>query len=264
MAYKLYTFRNLAEQEEHQWSCRALSDEVDVCGHRTLARLFERYLPREGLIIEAGCGLGGWVKYLTLRGYDIVGIDRDPSVIRRAKSADPEIPVEMGDIVKMRFSDGSVAACMSLGVIEHFEDGPRLPLSEIFRILAPGGVALLTVPTNCLARRLIVHPLRSAVLWMAKGLGREIYFGEYRYGRREIQNHIQKAGFKVVGFDWDDIEMADTERHIGIYADFPFLRAPHAAWRLNWLGRFYARLVRLLPAGFHVNGYFFVAQKTHS
>jgi SAM-dependent methyltransferase len=261
MAYKLYTLRDPAEQDKNQWFGRELLDEVEICEHRTLANLFEKFLPSQGLIVEAGCGLGGWVKFLRLKGYHIVGIDRDPNVIQRAKEADPEMPVEIGNVVKTSFADGSLAAWISLGVIEHFEEGPQASLAEGFRILAPGGVALITVPSNCLARRLIVHPLRSTLFWLLKCMGKRIFFGEYRYRQKEIESQIAKSGFRLIGFDWDEIKAADKERHIGIYADFPFLRSSHGVWRLNWLGRFYASIVRALPAGFHINGYFFVAQK---
>jgi SAM-dependent methyltransferase len=261
MTYKLHTIRNLSMQDKSQWSERSLADELDVCQHRTLAKLFERYLPRKGQIVEAGCGLGGWVKFLEMRGYSILGIDRDRSVVKRAKDADPKMPIEVGNIIKTRFADDSFSAYISLGVIEHFENGPQVPLSEAFRILSPGGVALITVPANCLARKLIVHPLRSVVLWLLKVKGNEIYFGEYRYNSREIRAYIEKVGFKIIGFDWDEIEATDTTRHIGIYADFPFMRASHGTWRLNTIGRIYRYIAQWISPKFHVNGYFFIAQK---
>ncbi len=263
MTYKLYTIRNLAKQDENQWSKRSQADELEVCRHRTLAKLFTTYLPKKDKILEAGCGLGGWVKFLKGNGYSITGIDRNGDLINKIKRHDPELPVDKGDILNIGLDDSALSAYISLGVLEHFEEGPQQPLKEAFRVLAPGGIALISVPSNCLARKLIVHPLRSMVLRLLERRGHKTYFGEYRYDQHEIRNHIEDTGFKIIGSHWDEIIETDRSRHIGIYADFPFMRAPNGAWRLNFLGRVYTAIVRCLSPEFHVSAYLFVGRKPY-
>lgn len=261
MAYKLYTPRNHAQQEIHQWATRDLMDEVEVCGHRTLATLFEQYLPKEGTILEAGCGLGGWVRYLRDKGYDVVGLDRDANVVRRAREADPTLPVETGDITRLRWRDNELAGYISLGVIEHFEEGPQPALAEAFRVLKPGGRAIITVPALSTGRRILVHPLRSTVLGILRMTNNPVWFGEYRYSRNEVEGFITGAGFRVIGRELDEIKPGDPSRHIGIYADFPFMRAPGGAWRLNALGRGFASVAKVFGPAAFVNGWFTAVEK---
>src|SRR5437899_1039412 len=110
MSYKQYTIRSASEQTAHQWINRDLAGELQLCERRVLGPLFERHLPRDGVICEAGCGIGGWVKQLGRAGYEVVGIDWYPAVVQAAKTTDPTLPVEVGDVRGLRFADGQLAA----------------------------------------------------------------------------------------------------------------------------------------------------------
>ena len=55
--------------------------------------------------------------------------------------------MERGDITSMRFPAGSVDYFICFHVLEHIPD-ERLALSEIHRVLKPGGVAVLQVPVD--------------------------------------------------------------------------------------------------------------------
>ena len=81
-----------------------------------IADLFERYLPKEGKILEAGCGLGPIVYILKKKGYDILGIDFARETIEFVKSRLPEMPVEAGDVFSLNYSDSSFAGYISWGV----------------------------------------------------------------------------------------------------------------------------------------------------
>ncbi|OPX25693.1 MAG: hypothetical protein B1H05_03480, partial [Candidatus Cloacimonas sp. 4484_140] len=112
-------------------------------------------------ILEAGCGLGGWVIYLKERGYDILGLEYETFIIERSKQYDPEIPIIKGDINALDFPNDYFDSYISLGVIEHFEEGPQKALSEAYRVLKPNGLAFITVPYLTVLRKLIAHPLRE-------------------------------------------------------------------------------------------------------
>ena len=157
---KIYTIRNLNQQQEYMWSASKVEDEVSVCGLRHIEELFLRYLPKGEKILEAGCGLGAWVVYLGERGYDIDGIDHDGRVIDRLKAWQPSLPVFQGDISQLSYADGSIGAYISLGVMEHFEDGCDAALAEAHRVLKPGGLLFFTVPIDNIFRKIVAHPLR--------------------------------------------------------------------------------------------------------
>jgi SAM-dependent methyltransferase len=260
MSYKLYTIRDHSGQDQHQWQNRSLDDELAMCDERTLADIFEAHLPREGLILEAGCGLGAWVKWLNGHGRSAIGLDRYADIVRRARELG--VDVRQGEITDLReFATGSLAAYVSLGVIEHFEQGPAPAIREALRVLRPGGVAVFTTPAATALRTLIVHPLRSAVLAALRAAGRKTFFGEYRFTRDELVAHVRSGGFEILRTDVDEMKPG-AGRHIGLFADFPVLRASGGHFRLNGPGRWLLGLLeRTLPRSAYSSAYCVVARK---
>lgn len=260
MSYKLYTIRDHGGQDHHQWHNRTLDDEVAMCDERSLADIFEEYLPRDGLILEAGCGLGAWVRWLNTHGRRAVGLDRYPDIVRRAREMG--VDVREGDITHLReFETGSLAAYVSLGVIEHFEDGPAPAIREALRVLRPGGIAVFTTPAATALRSVIVHPLRSAFLAALRAGGRKTYFGEYRFTRDELMGYVRGGGFEILRTDVDEMKPG-AGRHIGLYADFPVLRASRGHFGLNRAGRLVLGLLeRTLPPSAYASAYCVVGRK---
>ncbi len=161
-----------------------MAEYIGLCQLQTIEPLFRKYLPKGGQILEAGCGRGRWVLYLRGLGYDVAGIDLADSDLAAARAIDPSAPVERGDVLQAPFPDSSFDAVISLGVVEHFEGGPRQALAEVRRLLKPQGLFLVTVPTQNLVRYLVVDPIRTAVDLLRRLSGVRLAFGEYRYSRR--------------------------------------------------------------------------------
>jgi SAM-dependent methyltransferase len=66
---------------------------------RTLqAELIRRFIPAGSAILDAGCGFGEWVSYLRHAGYDAMGCDYSPELIRRWRQAYPDVPCTESDI----------------------------------------------------------------------------------------------------------------------------------------------------------------------
>ena len=67
----------------------------------------------------------------------------------------------------------SLGAYISLGVMEHFEDGCAAAMAEAFRVLKPGGLMFFTVPLENPFRKLFAHPSEMPT-WPGAGAGETI------------------------------------------------------------------------------------------
>jgi SAM-dependent methyltransferase len=159
-----------------------------------LLNIFHNYLPHNGKVIEAGCGLGQWVKILREEGYDIEGIDFSEETVRRTKRYDPSLSVRVGNILHLPYPDNHFAGCISLGVVEHLEEGPENALKEAHRVLSAKGTLLVSVP--------YINPLRK--LKGAVGVYRyrnEKQIGEfhqYCFTKTEFTSILRDSGFRVI------------------------------------------------------------------
>jgi len=248
---KIYTIRDVPQQQAHLWEEQRIKDEVEACEERGIQHYFSRYLPKNEDILEAGCGLGAWVIFLQKKGYRIAGIDNNREVIERLKQWNPSLNVSCGDIEHLPCADKTLGAYISLGVVEHFEEGPEKPLREAFRVLTDGGVIFLTVPFNNIFRKVVAHPLRSIYLLLHRLRGGNIYFAEYRYSEDEVKQMVEKVGFQILDRGIDDFE--PRTRSLALWSEFPLLRG-RQPYTLNLAGRVLAGFMnsvsrKILAAG---------------
>ena len=262
MSYKFVSAKTGHAHDESQWFGRSIEGELEAFAGRTLIKAFEKYLSNQkARILEAGCGLGAWCEWFRRRGFNIIGLEYFDDVVNLAKSIQPDIPVELGDVTEIKYESNSFEAYISLGVIEHFEQGPEDALAEAVRVLKPGGLAFITVPLLTPMRRFVAHPIRDIYFFLHKLRGKPSYFWEYRYTRKEIREYIEKAGFEVLEEGVDDYEKSEERRHIGIWADWFFLRQRSAEmWGLNLAGRLLLRILKLFPDSWYCSGWLVVAR----
>lgn len=103
-----------------------------------------------GSILDVGTG-PGWLLTKLHRlspGLELTGADISPSMVNKAQKnmersglAD-EIPIIESGVTDLAFDDGRFEAVVSTGSIHHWKD-PEAGLNEIFRVLKPGGFALI-------------------------------------------------------------------------------------------------------------------------
>ena len=261
MSYILYTFKNRDDQDIEQWNDRDLETEIQSYETRTIVPVFEQFIINSMKLIEAGCGLGGWVHYFSQKGNDIIGIEYDKRIVEKAKSFDSNINVINGDVNQLAYSDNSFDGYISLGVIEHFQYGPQKALLEAKRLIKPDGLMFLTVPLLTQSRRLFAHPLRNLYLKIYQLKGKSKYFGEYRYSKKELLSFLEACHFEVIYIGVDDYSKADRKRHIGLYADYFFLRQKRGKiWELNKIGMLILQIFRLFPPWFFCSGILVVAK----
>lgn len=112
-----------------------------------------KYLSPGSKILEGGCGKGQFVYSLQERGYEAYGIDFAENIIGRLRSIFPLHHFELGDVRSLPYPDNSFDGYWSLGVIEHFYEGPDAILKEMARVIRPGGYLFITFPHMSKLRR---------------------------------------------------------------------------------------------------------------
>ena len=96
-------------------------------------------------ILDIGCGTGHLAGELMQRGYTACGVDLSEAMVEYAREHYDRDRFRVGDIEQIPFPDNTFDAVMCLGVMEYLEkDEPAL--REIWRVLKPGGRAVITTP----------------------------------------------------------------------------------------------------------------------
>lgn len=147
--------------------------------------LFSRFikrmaLNREAAIIDIGISTGTNLQLLQSMGFiNFTGIDCNEDALNFCRQKG-FLSVRQGDACSLPLENESVDFVMATDILEHIEND-SLALQEIYRILKPGGMGLITVPTFML-------------LW---GLQDEISHHKRRYLLPPLIEMISKTGFAV-------------------------------------------------------------------
>ncbi|MGQ9661174.1 MAG: class I SAM-dependent methyltransferase [Kiritimatiellia bacterium] len=142
---------------QFEWKSEDFPALVESCSRDEVTPYLLEYLPRGGMILDAGCGLGRYVEFLTRRGYRVVGVEINMQTVASALKVAPHLDVRVGDVAALDFEPCFFDAVYSLGVLEHFAEGPIRVLHELWRVLKPGGMLLATVPSFNLVRQAKYH-----------------------------------------------------------------------------------------------------------
>lgn len=188
---------------DHSWADLSLEREIQMWDFYGLRPWILKYLPRYGKVLEAGCGLGRNVFYFRHLGVDIQGLDFSESGLKEALKWDRQqkshTPLVRGDVTQLPYPDDSLMGYVSLGVVEHFIEGPSRPLEEAFRVLKPGGVAIITTPNTSFYIRF--QTIRTTIKTLIKKIIRkkigERKFFQYWYSPKVLKNWVEKSGFNI-------------------------------------------------------------------
>ncbi|EKF50101.1 type 11 methyltransferase [Thermosipho africanus H17ap60334] len=161
------------------------------------------YIKREfkisnvGTIAEIGCGDGRILKLVgrDLNSKELIGIDISEKAIYKArKMFGNQMLLKLGSAVNVPIEDNYCDLVLSLGVIEHYrlKEDLEKSVKEIYRILKPGGIAVIMVP-NRISFGVIDRIIQQI-------------FGKWDYGYqkeltpKQLEKIIKKSGFSVIKY----------------------------------------------------------------
>ena len=115
-------------------------------------RLLKAYIAAKpwisGNLLEIGCGEGRGVEELLPLADSYLGLDKISEVIEMLQKKFPGVEFQQAVIPPfVGFEDNSFDTIVSFQVIEHIEND-KLFLQEIYRMLKPGGKAIISTPNN--------------------------------------------------------------------------------------------------------------------
>ena len=101
----------------------------------------------KGDLLEVGCGEGRGIDWMLPSVTSYSAIDKIETAVAELRKKYPAGKFTSGHLPPLPYADNSFDSLVSFQVIEHIQDDV-LFLKEIFRVLRPGGVALITTPNR--------------------------------------------------------------------------------------------------------------------
>lgn len=132
------------------------------------------------------------LQWAAAQGAVAFGVDISPPTVHLAREAFAGTPLRAAaaDVRALPYRTGSIDAVYSMGTIEHFDETEQA-VAEIFRVLKPGGRAIVGVPNR-------YDPfLRAPMVAVMSVLGLYAYGFEKSYSRRALREMLERAGFRV-------------------------------------------------------------------
>lgn len=111
-------------------------------------RIVDRFLARPSWIADLGCGPAQYALPLVRRRHRYLGIDITREIFRQiapALASHPDVAFIEASVEDLPLRDESVDMALLAGVIEYLSSEDKA-LGELYRILKPSGIAVLTFP----------------------------------------------------------------------------------------------------------------------
>lgn len=153
----------------------------------------------EQKVLELGCGEGYFTKEIIKSNATVVAIDISPDLLNKARQniTDSNVKFVEENAYAMSFKDGEFDGVVGSSVLHHLDI--ERAISEIYRVLLPGGVMAFTEPN-------MMNPqiaLQKNIPWLKRKLGDSP--DETAFFRWKITKLLKKYKFKnieVIPFDF--------------------------------------------------------------
>lgn len=173
-------YRIMFEAENSHWWYRALR-----CW---LKNVVCRYVPKTGMVLDAGCGTGATLALLHALNYKSVGLDLSFAGLQFACKRDRLFDkLCCASVADLPYPSRSFTGVISADVLYLLHDDQEsLALREFKRVLQPGGVLILNLP---------------AYQWL-HGEHDQAVSTKRRYTAKSLQQKLRAAGFEPLRLEY--------------------------------------------------------------
>jgi SAM-dependent methyltransferase len=127
---------------------------------------------RKGVLLDAGCGYGRWVRFFSDRGVRVVGVDLSTDSIELCASeylTRHNVALIQADIQNLPFPLDHFDNIFSFGVLHHTPD-PKVSLSHLVKYLSPGGNISIYVYPESKMTDIYRKMTRTLPMWLLYSL----------------------------------------------------------------------------------------------
>ena len=153
---------------------------------RALLTALVEQTPAGATVGDLGCGPGHIAGWLAAHSATAIGFDLSAGMVEVARREQPGAEFRVGDLLSLPAADGEFGAVIAFYSIIHLAPG-ELPaaLAEMYRVLRPGGLALLTFH--------IGTEVRHFTEWLGQDVDVDFRF----YPPDDVIAALEGAGFTV-------------------------------------------------------------------
>lgn len=156
--------------------------------------------PEPGRLLEVGCGDGDFLELAEAGGWQVTGIEYSAAACGKTRQRLKSGEVLCGELQQLRLPDARFDLCVISDVLEHVRS-PLGFLSEIHRVLKPGGMLFVATPSiDSWSARFLRQK------WMEFKAEHLTYFDRqtlqtalFKSGFRDV---IVQPGWKILNFDY--------------------------------------------------------------
>lgn len=153
---------------------------------------YEEILPAPtGSTLEVGCGEGRVIRDLKERGYTVTGVDPSPTLVRHARSSDPDGTYIVAPGESLPFADAAFDLVVAYNSLQNVDDLSGT-IAEIGRVLVFGG-------SLCAC---IAHPMTDAGRFQGTDPSASFVINDSYYGPRRLDETVERNGLEMTFHGW--------------------------------------------------------------
>lgn len=159
-----------------------------------------RQLKPEGkTLLDVGCGLGIFLAMARDSGWDVKGVDTSEYAVKYAREHFKLDVSHSAILSDAKFAPESFDVITLWDSIEHFRD-PVAQMTEVFRLLKPGGVVMLDTPNGESLLRTLANVCYDLTLGLFKYPVIKLYhrFHLYYYTQRALRTLLDLTHFELI------------------------------------------------------------------